>query len=85
MTQIPGKNGNIAPGPLSNNLPQGGGGAGQKNGKGAGGGLLGGLGLRSLVLRGMGLRKRALNVNQDYVSNPLREMLESDSLPRGSR
>lgn len=54
MTQIPGKGGNIAPGPLSQNLPQGGKGGGS-------GGLLSGLGLR-------GLRKRALNVDADYVS-----------------
>lgn len=58
VTQIPGRGGNIAPGPLSNNLPNGGG----KNGGGGGGGLLGGL----------GLRKRALNVDADYVSGDSR-------------
>ncbi|OAR01907.1 hypothetical protein LLEC1_06586 [Akanthomyces lecanii] len=42
VTQVPGRNGNIQPGPLSNNRPQGG-----------KGGILGGLGLRGLTRRAL--------------------------------
>ncbi|KAJ4159471.1 uncharacterized protein LMH87_008371 [Akanthomyces muscarius] len=42
VTQVPGRNGNIQPGPLSNNMPAGG-----------KGGILGGLGLRGLTRRAL--------------------------------